>query len=102
MGATEKIARFIVDTGYKNISRDAVEKAKRTALDCLGAALAGVAEPLSHTITGYVTNLGRAPHASVFVASLKDSVVDAALANSCIAHDLDYDDCGVKIGHPSV
>ncbi len=43
MGATEKIARFIVDTGYEDIPRDAVEKAKRTALDCLGAALAGVA-----------------------------------------------------------
>ena len=39
MGATEKIARFIVDTGYEDIPRDAVEKAKRTALDCLGAAL---------------------------------------------------------------
>ena len=42
MGATEKIARFIVDTGYENIPRDAVEKAKRTALDCVGAALAGI------------------------------------------------------------
>ena len=24
------------------------------------------------------------------------------MANGCIAHALDYDDCGVKIGHPSV
>ena len=46
MGATEKIARFIVDTGYEDIPRDAVEKAKRTALDCMGAALAGVVEPV--------------------------------------------------------
>ena len=49
MGATEKIARFIVDTGYEEISRDAVERAKRTALDCVGAALAGVVEPVSQT-----------------------------------------------------
>ena len=34
MGATEKIAQFIVDTRYEGIPRDAVEKAKRTALDC--------------------------------------------------------------------
>jgi len=103
MGATEKIARFIVDTGYEDIPRDAVEKAKRTALDCLGAALAGVAEPVSQTITGYVTKLGGPPQASVFGAGgLKVSVADAALANGCIAHALDYDDCGVKIGHPSV
>ncbi len=102
MGATEKIARFVVDTGFENIPRDAVEKAKRTALDCLGAALAGVVEPVSQTITGYVTKLGGPPQATVFGAGVKVSVPDAALANGAIAHALDYDDCGVKIGHPSV
>jgi len=45
MGATEKIAQFIVDTGSEDIPRDTLEKAKRTALDCLGAALAGVGQP---------------------------------------------------------
>ncbi len=102
MGATEKIARFLVETGYENIPRDAVETAKRTALDCLGAALAGVVEPVSRAITGYVTKLGGPPQASVFGAGLRVSVPDAALANGSIAHALDYDDCGVKIGHPSV
>ena len=102
MGATEKIAGFVVDTGYEDIPRDAVEKAKRTALDCLGAALAGVVEPVSQAITGYVTKLGGPSQASVFGAGLKVSVQDAAMANGVIAHALDYDDCGVKIGHPSV
>ena len=102
MGATEKIAKFIVDTDYKDIPRDAVEKAKRSALDCLGAALAGVVEPVSQTITDYVTKLGGPPQASVFGAGLRVSVPDAALADGSIAHALDYDDCGVKIGHPSV
>ena len=102
MGATEKIARFIVDTGYKNIPTDAVKMAKRSALDCVGAALAGVTEPVSQTITAYVTRLGGPPQASVFGAGHKVSVADAALANGSIAHALDYDDCGVKIGHPSV
>jgi 2-methylcitrate dehydratase PrpD len=85
MGATEKIAGFIVETGYGGIPRDAVEKAKRTALDCLGAALAGVVEPVSQTITGYVTKLGGPSQASVFGAGLKVSVQDAALANGVIA-----------------
>jgi len=102
MGATEKIAQFVVNTSYEDIPSDAVEKAKRTALDCLGAALAGVTEPVSQTITGYVTKLGGPPQASVFGAGLQVSVADAALANGSIAHALDYDDCGVKIGHPSV
>ena len=102
MGATEMIAQFIVDTSYEGIPRDAVEKAKRAALDCIGAALAGVGEPVSQTITGYVRALGGPGQGSVFGASLKVSVADAALANGTIAHALDYDDCGVKIGHPSV
>ena len=102
MGATEKIARFIVNTGYEDIPGDAVEKAKRTALDCLGATLAGVVEPVSQTITGYIAKLGGPPQASVIGAGLKVSAPDAALANGAIAHALDYDDCGVKIGHPSV
>src|SRR4029434_9365400 len=102
MGATEKIAGFIVDTGYEDIPRDAVEKAKRTALDCLGAALAAAVEPVSQPITGYVTKLGGPSQAYVFGAGLKVSVQDAAMANGVIAHALDYDDCGVKIGHPSV
>jgi 2-methylcitrate dehydratase PrpD len=102
MGATEKIARFIVNTDYENIPGDAVKKAKRTALDCVGASLAGVAEPVSQTITGYIAKLGGPPQASVIGAGLKVSAPDAALANGVIAHALDYDDCGVKIGHPSV
>ncbi len=102
MGATEKIARFIVDTDYKNLPREVVDKAKRSALDCVGAALAGISEPVSQTVTGYVTKLGGAPQASVFGSGVKVAVADAALANGSIAHALDYDDCGVKIGHPSV
>ena len=102
MGATEKIAQFIVDTDYGDIPGGAVEKAKRTALDCVGAALAGVGEPVSQTSTDYVKKLGGPAQVSVFGAGIKASVADAALANGCIAHALDYDDCGVKIGHPSV
>ena len=102
MGATEKIAQFVVDTSFEGIPRAAIEKAKRTALDCIGAALAGLGEPVSQTITGYATKLGGPAQASVFGVGVRVSVTDAALTNGCIAHALDYDDCGVKIGHPSV
>ena len=102
MGPTERIARFIVETDCNDIPSGVVEKGKRTALDCLGAALGGVGEPVSESITAYVTKIGGPAQASVFGAAGKISVADAALANGTIAHALDYDDCGVKIGHPSV
>ncbi|MBI2087417.1 MAG: MmgE/PrpD family protein [Deltaproteobacteria bacterium] len=102
MGATEKIAQFVAETTYKDIPHQAVELAKRTALDTLAAALAGSAEPGSRAITRYVNNLGGPPQAAVIGGGFKAAVADAALANGCIAHALDYDDCGMKIGHPSV
>ncbi len=102
VGATEKIVRFIIDTDYEDLPRDAVEKAKRTALDCIGAALAGVVEPVSQTVTAYIKRLGGPPQASVIGTGVKVSAPDSAMANGAIAHALDYDDCGVKIGHPSV
>src|SRR6185369_15346816 len=98
----EKIAQFILETSFEGIPRGAIEKAKRTALDCIGAALAGVGETVSQTITGYTTKLGGPAQASLFGAGVKVSAADAALANGTIAHALDYDDCGVKIGHPRV
>lgn len=102
MGATEKIARFVVDTNFTNIPREVVEKAKRTALDCLAASLAGITEPVSQTVSAYVQSLGGPAQASVLGVRVKVAVADAALANGTTAHSLDYDDCGVKIGHPSV
>ena len=102
MGATERIAHFIKETKYESLPSEVVEKAKRTALDCIGAALAGAGEPVSQAIKTFVSEMGGPAHASLFGTDIKASVADAALANGCIAHALDYDDCGVKIGHPSV
>ena len=102
MGATEAIARFVVETRITKTSRArSWRKRSGPRWDCLGAALAGVTEPVSQSMTDYVRNLGAPPQSSVFGAGLKVSVADAALVNGCIAHALDYDDCGVN-GHPSV
>jgi 2-methylcitrate dehydratase PrpD len=76
--------------------------AKRTGLDCLAAALAGCSEPGSRAITGYVRKLGGNPQAGIIGGGFRAAVPDAALANGAIAHALDYDDCGMKVGHPSV
>lgn len=102
MTATEKIAKFVCDTNFDFLPHEVVEKAKRTALDCLAASLAGITEPVSQTVSAYVKSLGGPAQASVLGAGVKVSVADAALANGTTAHSLDYDDCGVKIGHPSV
>ncbi len=102
MGATEKIADWIAKTAYEDLPRQAVERAKRTALDTVAAALAGCTEPAATLITGYVKALDGSPQSGVIGSGFRAAVAEAALANGTIAHVLDYDDCGMKMGHPSV
>lgn len=99
--ATETLARFVVDTCYEDIPEAAVALAKRTALDCLGATLAGCALPGSQAVTRYARKLGGSPQAAVIGAGFRTALPDAALVNGTVAHALDYDDCGMKVGHPS-
>jgi 2-methylcitrate dehydratase PrpD len=102
MGATERIASFIVETSYDQIPREAVNAAKRNILDCLGCALAGSSQLSAEIVTKYVRELGGTPEAGVFASGFKTTTPQAALANGTMAHSLDYDDVAVSwIGHPT-
>ena len=50
MGTTEKLAQFIVETGYESIPPEAVHAAKRAMIDTFGVMLAGSKEPASKSI----------------------------------------------------
>ena len=102
MATTEKIAEFVVQTRFEVIPERAVELAKRAALDCLAAALAGCAEPTSQNLMSFARKLGGKPESAVVGGGFRTGVLDAALVNGSIANAQDYNDCGVKAGHPSV
>ncbi|MBI2919282.1 MAG: MmgE/PrpD family protein [Chloroflexi bacterium] len=102
MGTTADIARFVVRTSYEDIPRPAVEAAKRSAVDMVAASLGGLRQPSSGAITRYVRSLRARPEASVIGAGLRTAVAEAALANAAITHAQDYDDCGIKVNHPTV
>ncbi len=101
MEVTERLARFVVDTGYGDIPPDAVRIAKEISLDCLGTTLAGYMDPVGKTITRVVRDLGGTPECTVIGAGFKTSSAQAALANGTMAHALDFDDMGLSMGHPS-
>ena len=102
MGTTERIASFIVDTGYDQIPKEAVDAAKGAILDCLGCTLAGSSEPAAKIVTQFVKEIGGNPEAGVIAAGFKTGAAQAALANGTMAHALDYDDVAVSwIGHPT-
>ena len=105
MGATEKIARFVVETDSQSIPQEAVKIAKEHCLDCIGVALAGSLDPSGKIITKHVREMGGNPEAAVLGGGFRTSVANAALANGTIAHALDYDDYGYpgapNPGHPT-
>ena len=58
MGATEKIAKWIIDTGYEDIPPDAIRVANESCFDLLGVILAGSTEPVGEIIRQYVADQG--------------------------------------------
>ena len=101
MGATETIARWIVNTGYEDIPPDAIRVANESCFDLLGVILAGSAQPVGEIIQQYTKDLGGTPEATVLASGLKTSLPNTALANGTMGHALDYDDFG-GFGHPTV
>ena len=101
MGATDTIAKWIVNTTYEDIPPDAIRVANESCFDVIGVILAGSAQPVGDIIKKYVADQGAAPQATVLSSGSQSSVSNAALANGTMGHALDYDDFG-GFGHPTV
>ena len=101
MGATETIARWIVNTSYEDIPPDAIRVANESCYDLLGVILAGSTEPVGEIIRQYVSDQGAAPEATILASGQRTSMSNAALVNGTMGHALDYDDFG-GFGHPTV
>ena len=101
MGATEQIAKWVINTGYEDIPPEAIRVANESCFDLLGVILAGSTEPVGEIIRGYVEDQGAAAQATVLASGLQSSLANTALANGTMGHALDYDDFG-GFGHPTV
>jgi 2-methylcitrate dehydratase PrpD len=96
---TEQIAKFVAETSYDQIPREALSRAKWCILDCLGVAIAGSKESAGTIITEYVKDLGGKPEATVIASGFRTSSPQAALVNGTLAHALDYDDSHPNFQH---
>ena len=101
MGATETIARWVVNTNYEDIPPDAIRVANESCFDLLGVILAGSVQPVGQIIQKYVNDQGAVPEATVLSGGNQTTLANAALANGTMGHALDYDDFG-GFGHPTV
>jgi 2-methylcitrate dehydratase PrpD len=101
MGATEIVAKWIVNTSYEDIPPEAIRVANESCFDLLGVILAGSVQPVGQIIQQYVSDQGGTPQATVLSGGGRTSLPNAALANGTMGHALDYDDFG-GFGHPTV
>ncbi|MEN6414192.1 MAG: MmgE/PrpD family protein [Veillonellales bacterium] len=100
MEYTKKLVEFVLDTEYKQLPTEAISLAKRHFLDCVGAALAEVAEPRSNIVQRYLDHIGAKGSCRLLGSGRKTTIDNAAFANGILAHSICFDDSGPS--HPSV
>ncbi|SVE55698.1 uncharacterized protein METZ01_LOCUS508552, partial [marine metagenome] len=91
MGATETIAKWIVDTNYEDIPPDAIRVANESCFDLLGVILAGSQQPVGEIIQKYTSSQGAAPESTGLAGGFQSTQANAALANGTMGHALDFD-----------
>ncbi len=102
MGATETLARFILNTPPEAIPDAIMHEGKRCIINYLGVAIYAAADPSFGILTGLFDEEGGAESASLIGAASRTNLQNAALANGYLAHLEDYDDTHFPtVIHPS-
>ena len=102
MGATEEIARFVVETDVEELPEAIVHEGKRCLINYLAVALYASRDASLDILLDVFREEGGANNASVIGAGHSTSMQNAALANGYLAHLEDYDDTHFPtIIHPS-
>lgn len=103
MDAAVAFARNAVQTRYENIPAETIRVTRQDVLDYLACALAGSAGDGIPEIVALAKELGGREEVSLYVYGGKASLLEGCLANTAIAHALDYDSTheGAHL-HPSV
>lgn len=89
-----ELTDFIMETTYKKIPENVIEKTKLCFMDFLGVALRGSDTESGMVVRDLIKNSGE----STVIGHGKASPLDASLANGMFAHSLDLDD-GHRIAH---
>ena len=94
MDPTRELAKFVAEKEYEEIPKEVIEQAKLLIIDTLGCGLGGFtqASKEANWILELVREQGGNEEATVFCAGFRTSAANAALANSTIAHTIDFDD----------
>jgi 2-methylcitrate dehydratase PrpD len=101
-GLSRRLAEYVVNVSYEDLSEHAVANAKRASLDTIGAVLAGTGVPSVAAVIDLATAWGGTPEARVVGQDLRLPAPLAAWCNAVMARVLEIDDCVDDVPvHPS-
>jgi 2-methylcitrate dehydratase PrpD len=100
---TGDLVDILVSTQYDDIPEDVREIARQVCLDGIGVMIAGAGEPLGlgRIAFEYTKELGGEPTSSLICGGFKSNALNAAYANGCLAHALDFDNTWWPLNHPT-
>ena len=102
MGATARIAEFIVNTNTSHFPEGSKEKAIKVIADTYAVILAGVSSEVSEPLQKYLESMRESGASPILGTGRTASPETAALINGTYGHSLDYDDVlSIMPAHPS-
>ena len=103
MTHVQKLAHFVDDASYEDLSDEAQQQLKVRVLDSLGCAIGALDGKPIHALRAHLADFGGTGHASL-IGGGKTAPDRAALYNSALVRYLDYNDSYLatgETGHPS-
>ena len=95
-----KLAEFISQLTYDQISHKAVEKIKSCLLDSLGCAFAGSTTEWGKIVNEFVQSQGGVQEASLWTTDFLGPAANVVLGNGTMIHSFDFDDYHMTKNHP--
>ncbi len=92
MNVTRALAELAIQPSYEDITLSARQATKRMILDTLATAVAGWSEPGIPPVVEQMCHWGGREEATLWTYGDVLPAPNAAFANSCMTHALDYDD----------
>jgi 2-methylcitrate dehydratase PrpD len=89
---TEAFAEMAIETKSEDLPEAAVLATKRLILDTVATIIAGWKEPGIPPVVKRMQSWGGVPEATILTYGIKVPSPNAAFANGCMSHALDYDD----------
>ena len=98
MELTHGVAKFIIEKGYQDLSREEIQSAKDLILDAIGGMIGGARERVTAITIQYARETGGTAECGILGGKIQTSLLNAALANGTSCHSQELEAIGLYTG----